>query len=230
MAYADQKMSGGKLAALIIVALLHAVLGYALVTGLAYQYVKKATEKLNTFDVVEPPPPPPPEEPPPPPPDQPALESPPVVTPPPIVRTPPVAAPVITTTNIPPPSAPVTPLALPPAPVPAPAPAPAPPPPPRISQAAVARGNPGQYFGPDAYPPAAIRAGAQGRVVARLTIGTDGRVTDCSVSSSSGNNDLDNTTCRIARSRVRYTPAKDESGNPIQSTVSLPVRWQLPED
>ncbi|MGO1303456.1 MAG: energy transducer TonB, partial [Sphingomonas parapaucimobilis] len=91
MAYTDQKMSGGKVVAIVIVVLIHAALGYAFVTGLAYQYVKKATEKLNTFDVQEPPPPPPPEEPPPPPPpEQPNVPPPPttVVTPPPIVNVP----------------------------------------------------------------------------------------------------------------------------------------------
>ncbi|MEO0033950.1 MAG: hypothetical protein RIS94_3708, partial [Pseudomonadota bacterium] len=36
MAYADQQMSGNKITALILVALLHVVVGYALVTGLAY--------------------------------------------------------------------------------------------------------------------------------------------------------------------------------------------------
>ncbi|RZL71046.1 MAG: energy transducer TonB [Sphingomonas sp.] len=50
-------MSGGKIVAIVIVALIHAALGYAFVTGLAYQYVKKAQEKMTTFD-VEPPPPP----------------------------------------------------------------------------------------------------------------------------------------------------------------------------
>ena len=55
MAYTDQKMSGGKVTAIIIVALIHLALGYAFVTGLAYQYVKKAQEKLNTFDVAPPP-------------------------------------------------------------------------------------------------------------------------------------------------------------------------------
>ena len=56
MAYADQKMSGSRIVAIVIVALIHAALGYAFVTGLAYQYVKKVSEKLNTFDVEEPPP------------------------------------------------------------------------------------------------------------------------------------------------------------------------------
>ena len=221
MAYADQKMSGSKVVAIVIVALIHAVIGYAFVTGLAYQYVKKVSEKLNTFDVEEPPPPPP-DEPPPPPPDIP-LTPPPVVTPPPIVQTntpPPV---VIQTVPVPPPVFIPTPL---------PAPPPPPPPaPPRVSQAATARGNPGQYFGPDAYPDAALRAQAQGRVVARLTVGADGRVSACEIVTSSGNSDLDSTTCRIARSRVRYTPAKDQDGRPIaQSGITLPVRWQLPQD
>ncbi|HWH18691.1 MAG TPA: energy transducer TonB, partial [Allosphingosinicella sp.] len=68
MAYADQKMSQGRITAIIIVALLHALLGYAFVTGLAYNVVKKVAEDLKTFDVEEEPPPPE-EEPPPPPPE-----------------------------------------------------------------------------------------------------------------------------------------------------------------
>jgi protein TonB len=118
------------------------------------------------------------------------------------------------------------PIAAPPAAPPAP---PAPPPPPRVSQAAKARGDISRFFGRDAYPPAAIREGAQGRVGARLQIGPDGRVANCSVTSSSGNSDLDDTTCRIARSRVRYDPAKDEAGNPIASSVTIGIRWTLEE-
>ena len=41
MAYADQQMSGNKITALIIVAILHVIVGYALVTGLAYEAIKK---------------------------------------------------------------------------------------------------------------------------------------------------------------------------------------------
>jgi len=220
MAYADQKASGGRITAIVIVALIHAALGYALVTGLATNFVKKAQEKLNTFDVEEPPPPPPPDEPPPPPPDQ-QLQPPPVVTPPPIVQNPNPPPVVITSVPTPPP-------VFVPAPVAAPPPPPPPPAAPRVSQAAGLRGNVGSYFGDDNYPPAAIRAEAQGRVSARLSVGADGRVSDCTIVASSGNSDLDSTTCRIARSRVRFTPAKDENGAPIASTFPLNVRWVLP--
>lgn len=147
------------------------------------------------------------------------MTPPPVVSPPPIVRTP--SPPVqIQTVTTPPPVVNLTP--------PAP-PAPPAPPPPRVSQAARAKGNPGQYFGRDAYPPAALRAGAEGRVSVRLTIDTNGRVSDCVVTGSSGNNDLDETTCSIFKRKVRYTPAKDQNGNPVVDHATQSVRWQLEE-
>jgi protein TonB len=80
MAYADQQMSGNKIIAIIIVAIIHIALGYALITGLAYDAVKKVVERVTTVDVSEPPPPP--DEPPPPPPDK-AAPPPPVAPPPP---------------------------------------------------------------------------------------------------------------------------------------------------
>ncbi|HEU0044400.1 energy transducer TonB [Sphingomonas sp.] len=226
MAYADRDTTGSRTVAIVIVCLLIAGLGYAFVTGLAQDFAKKVNKDLNVFDVAPPPPPPPPEEPPPPPPDQ-NVPPPPVVSPPPIVQTntpPPVT---MNTVPTPPPVYIPTPTAPPPSP---PAPPPAPPAPPRVSQAAVARGNPGQYFSADNYPADALRAQAQGRVSARLTIGTDGRVSDCAVTSSSGNDSLDNAVCRISRSRIRFTPAKDDNGNPMSTTYPLNVRWVLPTD
>lgn len=95
-------------------------------------------------------------------------------------------------------------------------------------KAAGLRGNPGQFFGQDEYPPEAIRNGEQGRVVARLAIGTDGRVTDCTVMSSSGSASLDSRTCEIALSKVVFTPATDGKGRPIAAAYTLPVRWVLP--
>ncbi|MBU0867988.1 MAG: energy transducer TonB, partial [Alphaproteobacteria bacterium] len=100
MAYADHSQGSSRTVSIIIVALIHAVLGYAFVTGLGMKYVKKAAEQLNVIDVKEEPPPPD-EEPPPPPPDQP-VEPPPVVAPPPIVQTP-APAPTMTVVRTPPP-------------------------------------------------------------------------------------------------------------------------------
>jgi protein TonB len=226
MAYADQKAGSGRIVAIIIVAAIHAVLGYAFVSGLAYQYVKQVSEELNTFDVEEPPPPPE-EEPPPPPPDQPQVQPPPVVTPPPMVKTntpPPV---VVQSVRTPPPVYVPVPIAAPPAP-PTP-PAPVAPPAPVVSKAAGAKGDPAQWISTDDYPPSAIRAEEEGTTGIAWTINAQGRVENCTVTSSSGSRALDDAACRAITRRGRYSPALDQSGNPITSKSSRRVTWRLPD-
>ncbi|VVT04489.1 hypothetical protein [Erythrobacter sp. EC-HK427] len=66
MAYADQEMSGNRMIAIIIVALIHIGIGYVLITGLAYSAVEKVMERVTTVDIEEPEEPEPEEEPPPP--------------------------------------------------------------------------------------------------------------------------------------------------------------------
>lgn len=114
MAYADQDgMSTNRLVSVVIVLLLHAFLGYALVTGLAYDAVVAIKEKMTVVDVKEEEPPE--EEEPPPEPEK-QIE-PPVVSPPPMVVT--VAPPpTVRTVDTPPPAAPIVPTAAPPAPPP----------------------------------------------------------------------------------------------------------------
>jgi protein TonB len=222
MSYANRKqMSSNRTAAIVIVALIHIALGYALVTGLAYNVIKKAAEDLKTFD-VEDEPPPPPEEPPPPPEKMETPPPPQVVAPPPIVRTNVAPPPIVSTPVAPPPI--ITPRAA-----PAP-PAPPAPPPPRVSQAAKAKGNLVALFSNDDYPASALRNEEQGTTVVRLTIGPDGRVSDCSITSSSGSSSLDSTTCNILRRRARFTPAKDQAGNPISDTYTQRIRWEIPAE
>ncbi|QIK79497.1 TonB family protein [Sphingomonas piscis] len=221
MSYANRKqMSSNRTAAIIVVALIHAVLGYALVTGLAYNVVKKAAEDLKTFDVEEEPPPP--EEEPPPPEETPQeTPPPPVAAPPPLVRTPVQESPVQATPN-PPPVVPITPRATPAPPAP-----PAPPPPPRQLQPKSVVGNLQGLIRDTDYPESAIDRDEQGTVTVSLTVGPNGRVSGCSVAASSGSRTLDSTTCRILQSRARFTPAQDSSGNPTSGTVSQRITWRL---
>jgi len=220
MAYADQSMSTRKVVSIGAVVALHALLGYAFITGLAYNVVAKVAEDLKTFDVVEEAPPPP-DEPPPPPPDQP-VEPPPVVAPPPIVQTPVTIAPPVTTVQSAPPVV-ITPTA-PPAPPPPPAP-----PAPKLAQKAQARGNRGAWVTNDDYPSAAVRDEREGVSAVAWDVTTDGRVANCRVTSSSGSPDLDDAACKFIMRRARYKPAQDDAGNPIASTDSQRVRWVLPE-
>lgn len=82
----------------------------------------------------------------------------------------------------------------------------------------------------DDYPPGALRAGEQGTVAFDATIGADGRVTGCTVTSSSGSVALDDATCRLITRRARFTPSKDAAGKPISSTYSSRFRWELTKD
>jgi len=226
MSYANRKqLSSNRTVPIIMSALITGLMGYALASGLAYSVVKQAAEDLKTFDVEDEPPPPPEE--PPPPPEESAPPPPQVSAPPPLVRinTP---APQIQTTPVIQPPPPITPVYRPAPPAP-PAPPP-PPPPPRVSQAARAQGSLPGLFSTDDYPAAALRSEEQGTTAVSLTIGTNGRVSGCDVTSSSGSRSLDDTTCRILRSRARFTPAKDQAGSPISDTSSARIRWVLPAD
>lgn len=77
------------------------------------------------------------------------------------------------------------------------------------------------------YPKAAAEAGAQGTVGMRFTVGIDGRPSDCRVTRSSGNADLDATTCRLILKRFRYEPSRDASGRPYPDVVTGEQEWQL---
>jgi len=219
-------MSSSRIAAIVLVALLHALLGYAFVTGLAFNVVKKVAQDLKTFNVEEPPPPE--EEPPPPPPEQPQVETPPppIVTPPPIVRTN-VPPPPIATVSTAPPTTVITTVATPAPPAPPAPPPPPPPPPPKKVEAARAKADLRSLVSDADYPASAVRSEEEGTTGFRLEVGPNGRVTNCTVTSSSGSSALDSATCRIMKSRARFTPAIDSNGNPTSDSVSSRITWRL---
>lgn len=64
----------------------------------------------------------------------------------------------------------------------------------------------------------------------RLDIGTDGRVSNCRVTSSSGSSALDSMTCRILTIRAQFAPALDSNGNATTDTYSGRIVWRLPAD
>jgi protein TonB len=214
MAYADEpEMTTSRMVSIGLVVLLHVGAGYALITGLAYDATKQVFEDLKTFDVAEETPPEPEE--PPPPPEKLDIPPPPKVTiPPPVNVTPVISTNTQTVT--------ITPSA-PPAPPPPPPPPPAPPPP-AVAERAVQRGG---SISDEDYPPSSIRNEEAGTSVARFTIGTDGRVTECSASGASPT--LDAETCKLIQRRFRYKPARDASGNPITETKTQRVTWRLPK-
>jgi len=221
MAYADQSMSGNRVTAFVIVALIHVAVGYALVTGLAYQAAQKVIQKVTTIDIKEEvkkeePPPPPPKK---------ADVPPPVVkvvVPPTKIDIAPPAAPPLDTTPTPPP----------PAPPPAPVLAPPPPAAPRFQpKSATPKGaGQGNWVTQSDYPSRALREEREGVTGYRLTVSPDGKVADCQITSSSGSPDLDEATCANIRRRARFNPAMDGDGQPTSGSFTGRVRWQMPKD
>ncbi len=166
------------------VLLFHALVVYALVTGLAKKVVEVVRAPIETkvIEEVKKPPPPPQVVVPPPP----KLEAPPppFIPPPEIqVQTPPPPAPTITATTPTPPPAPVViapapppVVAAPPAPPAPPAPAPAPAP---VVTAGVACSNYTTVMGDVAYPREAIRAGIErGDATIQFTLTASGEIKD----------------------------------------------------
>lgn len=90
------------------------------------------------------------------------------------------------------------------------------------------RGDRGDWFPMNIYPPEAKRKGEQGRVVAQLSVDKNGSATACRIVESSGSASLDARTCELALANARFVPAKDANGQPVASTYTLPgVRWEL---
>ena len=219
MSYAQRTdLSGNRTLAWIFTIAVVGTLLYAIVTGLAFNVIKKAATNLKVIDIEQQPPPP---EPPPPPPKDMPKEPPPPMTPPPLVRTQSPPPPIQTVTAIPPPAMP-PPVMSPPAP-------PAPVPPPRkVQSAQSAKGDLRTLFTADDYPASAQAAGAEGTAQAEITIGTDGRVIGCNITRSSGNSALDSATCNIIRRRAKYVPARDSNGQATTDTITTPpITWRL---
>ena len=80
------------------------------------------------------------------------------------------------------------------------------------------------------YPPAAYRAGIGGTVHVRFVVGVAGRITDCRVTQSSGNAELDETTCRLMIQRLRYRPARDARGRKVPDVWTGEHVWQVFQD
>lgn len=227
MDYAESQRNPGKhMTGFIVVVVLHIILGWALLNGLARKVVEviKAPIETKIIDEVKPPPPPPPENLPPPPKFAPPPPS--YVPPPEVQIANPPPAPVITTTQVAPPPAPPVTIAPAPAPVPVAAP-PAPAPPPR--QAVAARIDVSSCEKPE-YPSAAARAEATGTTKIRFVVDASGAVSKAEVQSGAGSSRehrlLDRTAVE-ALSKCRFKPGTDEQGKAVGGTTVVEYVWKL---
>ncbi len=223
MNYAEQQRNPTKhVVGLGVVIVMHIILGWALLNGLARKVVEVVKGPIETkiIEEVKPPPPPPPENLPPPPklpPPPPSFMPPPEVQ----IQNPP-PAPAITVQTVPPPPAPPVTIA-----------------PPHLARAgagascAIARGAAGQLqhrLHEATYPPAAARAEATGVVRIKVTVGIDGRATATEIAKSSGPSRehklLDRAAEAAIRDTCKFKPGTVD-GKPEPLTTFVEYDWKL---
>ena len=198
-----------------IVILLHVLVAYALITGLARKMVDVIKQPVETKIIEEVKPPPPPENPPPPPPKM-AAPPPPFIPPPEVQIQQPVVQNTITavTNQQPPPQAfHTSPPPAPPGPV-----APAAPP-----VAAIADLN---ACKPE-YPRASLLAEESGVVRVQFVVGPDSQLLSATVLKSSGFKNLDKAAVN-GLSRCKFK-AGYKDGKPVQSMFTTDYVWKLDE-
>lgn len=211
MDYASSQRQPGKhLKGIALVVVLHALLFWAINSGLARAFVKKLKGPVEAVlleeqkpDIPPPPPPPPPKNLPPPPPP---AYVPPVDVP---VSAAPAANAIAAVSN-----------------VPAPPPPPAAPPPaaPREVVRTAAVVNAAACEKPE-YPSASRRAEEEGTVTLRFLVGVDGKVIQAEVEKSSGYKRLDEA-ARAGLSRCAFKPATAD-GKPEQAWATMRYTWRL---
>jgi len=64
-------------------------------------------------------------------------------------------------------------------------------------------------------------------VIVAITVGADGRPTDCRVHRPSRDPAADALTCRMAMERFRFTPARDGAGRAVESVFGWKQSWFL---
>ena len=211
------------LVGLSVVIVFHALLVYALVTGLAKKVVDVVRAPIETkvIEEIKKPPPPPEVVLPPPP----KLEAPPPpYIPPPEVQiaTPPPPQPTITAVTPTPPPAPVTITPAPPPPpvVAAPAPPPPAPAPPPTVTAGVACSNYSAVMGEVAYPREAIRQGInKGEALIQFTLTPSGEIKDIKAIRASHP--------IFARNSMRIVGEYKCAGQGREVTVTVPFGYKL---
>jgi len=79
------------------------------------------------------------------------------------------------------------------------------------------------------YPMKAFEKQWEGVTRFDLLVDPNGRVAKCTVTKSSGHEDLDETTCSLASFRARFTPARGPGGAPAYGVYRSQAIWVIPE-
>lgn len=83
------------------------------------------------------------------------------------------------------------------------------------------------WWSADDMPVSVQQAGISRIVLARVTVGPDGSIEDCSAEGDSGDPTLDAITCAIIVKRGKFDPARLPDGSPAYGVFRRPVTWAV---
>lgn len=224
MAYLEGKNWRDRPRAIVAVVAIHALIGYALITGLKATGFVMRDDRFKTRDFTVPLKPPPPPKP-----DQKAAPDPPLTEPKVNAPIPPLdlgpQRPATDASEI------IIPQYDPvPKPLPAATPGPMTTPLPKFSPVGVRpRNDPRSWVTTSDYRSSWINRQMVGTARFRLEIAADGKVRNCTITSSSGHPELDAATCALVTRRARFDAAKDETGARSSGSYASSVKWELPD-
>jgi protein TonB len=216
MAYLDTKPQQNRAAIIGIVAVIHGLAAYAIVTGLTQKYSREVMTILEAHNIPADLPPPRP------------------------LPEPPKAKPMPSDTKIDRPERRIEfsigdSLKLPFAeddagllPLPQPVPSFAPTTPAFTPQPARPSNDRAGWATTSDYPSRDLREGNQGVTGFKLIVGTTGRVESCLITRSSGFTGLDEAACANVSRRARFKPAIGADGQPTGGEYASSVRWVIP--
>jgi protein TonB len=200
--HASNQSASSKLTGLVIVIAIHVLAIMGLITALASgQILKQIASIQATIDRQKVPP----KAPPPPPPDE--IKPPPPTAIVPVITLAPEAPPPVTTVPKPPPAPPKAEAAAPP------------PPPTELKPIARTHTSP-------PYPVISQRLGEQGTTSMVVTINTEGSLSDCKVTKSSGSERLDTAACEWIKNHWKWQPPT-QLGKPVVANAAIAFTWNL---
>jgi len=225
MSFVDQKGTQNRKTAIVGVAVIHAIIGTVVVTGLTTKFLPpEDAQVIDTYNV-------PPETPPPPettPEIDPAIVEPPLpYAPKPPIQLDTFTPPISTTIDLPDfsdtlvtavPMVGDNAIIAPPTPMPSFNPV-----------SATPRNEPGRWVTTRDYKRMWINREMTGTGRFAFSISARGRVSDCRVLSSTGHSALDNATCQLVTSRARFNAARDSNGEKVAGDFTTSIRWELPD-
>lgn len=96
-------------------------------------------------------------------------------------------------------------------------------------KAPIPANNQAKWITTNDYPARPLRDGVEGVAEYRVVIGSNGLVSSCEITQSTGDGTLDQTTCRLISRKARFQAATDESGASVVGTYTGKVRWDIPD-